>query len=414
MSETLRIAVLSDLHADATSNDDTYIVASPPNPLPGFHPLTDLVSYVRLPNQVEDVDIVLCPGDLANKSSTLGKQYGWNQLQVIAKELAADHLIASPGNHDVETRTYTADPAADLKALNPSFPTTDSTQDAAFWRQGYAFIEGDNFRILNINSCHGFPTHPGPNATDDVMNQYLQLLNRGTFPESMEAELHKELRTKDEKSVNILLCHHHPVEHQLVASFQDWYGPMNRGADLIRMLDAYPAVGRWIVVHGHKHVPLLTTTGFSANSPVIFCSASVGGRLWHPVVTVTRNQFHVVEFELDANPDLPNLRGTIESHVWGFGRGWYRPNRDGGLPAECGFGPQHDHRLLAQHVVHLLTSRALEFCHWTTVLDAVPQLRYQGPRDLEMFEQALDRDGWILFRDNRTQKIIQIAKRMSA
>jgi metallophosphoesterase superfamily enzyme len=407
----LRVAIMSDIHADRKENADTYVCEEPATPRPGFHPLSDLMSYLGQPSSTLRADVLLCPGDIANKSSTSSKQYAWNKLNEVGHQLQVDHVFASPGNHDVETRTPGVDPTADLRNLAPSYPTRIPILDKHFWEHGYSVYEDAVYRVVNVNTCAGFPAHPGSGATDDELEAYYQKLNRGSFPETTELKLREELQKMSHRSVNILLCHHHPLEHQLLARFQDGYGPMSRGGDLIKLLDENADAGRWIIIHGHKHVPQLTASGYSANAPVVLCAASVGGKLWHPVVTVTRNQFHIVEFELDDQQGLPSLRGTIDSFVWGYAKGWYRPNKDSGLPARCGFGVQYDHRTLARQVIQHVTSQALEFQPWPRILKAVPTLRYQGPRDLELFETALGVEGWILLREDSTQEILQVARR---
>lgn len=406
-----RVLVISDIHADENAAADTYALTEPPTGRPGFHPISDLLRFIDK-SEIR-CDAVLCPGDITNQSNSAGKIYGWAQLNQIAGRSEASLLMATPGNHDVETRTSGVDPCRDLKNLVPSFPSRDAGRDSDFWDRGFSLFEADEFRILNLNTCHGFPVHPGSSATDEEMARYFATLNRGVFDATVESALEGTLEDLDFKPVNILLCHHHPVEHQLVAEFQDSYGPIDDGNRILRLLDQYPASGRWMIVHGHKHVPLLTEGGFSANAPVLLCAASAGGKLWHPIVSVTHNQFHIVEFELDHIDGLPPLRGTIASYVWGFGRGWYPPDRSGGLPGECGFGVRHDHRTLAAKVAGLLSNSALHFTSWQSVQEAVPEVKYQGPRDIEQFESALKERGIVLMRDGHTSRIAQVAREVS-
>lgn len=409
--ERVRFAVLSDIHADTTVNRDTYVSAEPPPSTPRQQPMADLLGFIESRDDLK-VDSVLCPGDLSNKSSDQGKLYGWSMLQRIAAALDAESVIATPGNHDIETHRHVPDPAAILKTLAPSYPTGVPAVDAGFWARGFALVESEHYRVLTLNSCYNFPVHPGTFGDDEEERRYKAALDKGSFSEQMQTELTTVLAGLDEKAVNILLCHHHPLEHQLSEFFKDTYGPMDRGGELVDMLDHATNCGRWTVVHGHKHVPQLSVAGYSANSPILFCSASLGGQLWHPIVTVTRNQFHILEFEIDRAPRLARTRGTIRSFMWGYGAGWKAAQDMSGLPARCGFGMIHDHRDLADRVVTFMRDNALEFVRWEALSIEVPELRYQGPRDMELFDEHLSVLGYTLQRD-RHGNLLEVAREVS-
>lgn len=405
----LRLAIISDIHADIGDSEDTYVVVQPPVRPRNEHPIRDLHTYVEARSL--QADYVLCPGDLSNKASDPGKAYAWLQLHELAHRLGAAGVFATPGNHDLTTHEPVPDPAATLRLLSPSYPTGDPNLDDEFWRTGLTIIELDDFRFLLLNSCYDYPTHPGEDASEADLRDYFSILDQGGFPRELQVRLEDRLASLESRAVNVAMIHHHPLEHESRRVFKDSYGPMRRGAELVRVLDEHPTCGRWFIIHGHKHVPrLISAAGDSANSPVMLGAASVGGRLWHPIVTVTRNQFHIVEFELDSQEGLAPMRGTIESHMWGFGAGWdLAARRSSGLPARCGFGFPVDHRALAASVAGYLTSRAIEFEHWEPLIQEIPALRYQGPRDFEMFESQLNSAGLQLMRDAQ-DRIRQVAR----
>lgn len=407
--EKLRVAVFSDIHADVQSSD-TYVMAEPPNSLENEQPLADLLSFIE--SRPLQADVVLCPGDLGNRSNDTGKAYGWKILNKISERLGASLLVASPGNHDLQTHERVPDPAALLKNLSPSYPSRDESRDLAFWDAGLQIVEGEIFRIVNLNSCASFPEHPGVFEGQSEQKQYFSALDRGAFSAQQQAKLEHFLSTASPKSVNILMCHHHPVEHERRQLFKDTYGAMSRGSELIEVLEAAAHCGRWMIVHGHKHIPLLSGFGNSANSPIVFCAASVGGKLWHPIVTVTRNQFHVINFEISPSLGLSKFRGTIESYMWGYGAGWVPAQPLSGLPAYCGFGVLHDHRDLVDQVVAYMSERALEFERWGTLIAAIPSLKYQTPTDFKLFEAALASAGMVL--ETRQGMIASVARELSS
>jgi hypothetical protein len=187
---------------------------------------------------------------------------------------------------------------------------------------------------------------------------------------------------------------------------------MHRGDELVEILDRYDNAGRWLVIHGHKHVPLLVNAaGNSAGTPIVLSAASLGGKLWHPIVTVTRNQFHMLEFHTDTVPGLPDLRGVCHSFMWGFGTGWsVSSDVQAGLPAACGFGITHDHRDLARRVDSNMTASGSEISDWADVVAAIPELTYQGPRDFNLFERRLEELRLQVVRDRngRRRRVVRV------
>lgn len=406
---TLRLAVVSDIHAYRETSDETYVVTEPPPSRRNEQPVADLLRFVE--GRGLQADYVVCPGDLSDQADDPGKLYAWNQLHELARRLGAGDVLAAPGNHDLTTYTQVADPAATLKNLEPPYPTGERSSSQQFWDEGFVILDRADHRFLITDSCRGFPPHPGSDCSDEEFDAYKTALSRGSFPEDLQDRIEAALSTLDERPINIALCHHHPVEHERRELFKDSYGPMHRGEQLLRILEDNYQCGRWLVIHGHKHVPqLIGTAGASANGPVLLCSASTGGKLWHPVVSATRNQFHIVSLDRNEVAGLARLRGTITSYSWGFGTGWDISGRKlSGLPGHCGFGMSHDHRDLAASMLQYLSDRALEFASWSEVTEALPVTKYQGPQDQEMLEHYLLDLGLVLVRDSEDH-VLQLGR----
>jgi len=211
------------------------------------------------------------------------------------------------------------------------------------------------------------------------------------------------------KPANIALMHHHPVEHARRDLFKDTYGPAENGESLLEILESAVNCGRWLLVHGHKHIPNFTVDGGSANSPMVLCAASVGGHLWQPIASVARNQFHIVEFEIDRQLGLPISRGSVKSWAWSLGEGWTDAPPTTGLPASFGFGALNDPNDLADQTAALFTSPTIEFLRWDFVLNAIPFIRYLGPTDFKIFEDRLAAISFALER-RRNLVISKIAR----
>lgn len=404
----LTIAVVSDIHAFDSVETDTHVAIDPGAASRTLHPIVDLIDYITERNL--RADYLALPGDLVNRAHSGGLAYVWQQMRNVARILGA-RIVAVPGNHDVITHQPTTDPRGALKSLMPSFPLQDPALDALFWTQGWIALEEADHRFLLIDSTFDFPTYPTDPAATAAWEDYLNALNRGGFSEEQEAGIDAYLRGAPRK-LNVALVHHHPLEHQLRHQFQDTYGPMRRGGELIELLTRHPATGRWLVIHGHKHVPqIVSAVATSANGPIVLCAGSLGAQIWPPLNTAARNQFHLVHVR-DDNPDsLGYLLGQVQSAMWCLGEGWLSPPpRGAGLPRLAGFGCISDHRNLAQRCHSEVARGGADFIEMRELVQRVPELQYIAPRDFEDLEAEIGQLNLEFTRD-RDQGIRQLAKR---
>ncbi|MBX3104001.1 MAG: metallophosphoesterase [Cryobacterium sp.] len=405
---TLTLAVLSDIHAGERVGDDTHVITEPPRARPRLQPLNDLVSFFD--EQQLEVDYLVVPGDISNRADAVGLQYGWRKLHALSAQLGAP-LLAVPGNHDVITHRPSLDSREMLKNLLPTFPAGLASLDDEFWGQGWTSVEKSDHRFVLFDSTFGYPDFPTGGTTDeDAYAVYLEELNRGSFPVSVEDSLEAYLRTAEPK-LNIAVLHHHPQEHQLNAYLRDPYGPMRRGGELIDLLSRHPELGRWLVIHGHKHIPQLSNaTSATSNGPTILCAASTGAKMWSPIDTVTRNQFHVIKVSNEPGQVGGSLQGIVASYMWGYGAGWQVAERRGaGLPASSGFGYSGDFRLLGAKIAEYMDDRGLQFSSYGDLLAVAPELPYQLPLDFEYLEGDLERRGFKFSRD-REDRLMQLAR----
>jgi len=403
----LTLVVLSDIHAH-DHTDDTYVDLAPATASRTLHPLVDLVEHIQ--DNAIRADYLILPGDLANKAHSGGLAYVWQQARHVARLLGAE-IVAVPGNHDVITHDAAPDPRGPLKALMPTFPTQDPAADEEFWATGWLVIERADHRFLLIDSTYDFPDFPTDPTDPAVWSEYASALNRGGFSEHQEQGIESYLRGANRK-LNIAVVHHHPMEHQLRHQFQDTYGPMRRGGELVDLLTRHRGAGRWLVIHGHKHVPqLASAVATSANGPVMLCAASVGAQIWPPLNTVARNQFHLVRVRDDNPGGLGYLLGQVQSAMWCIGEGWLPPPpRGAGLPRLTGFGCIVDHRNLAARCRDEIERKGADFMEMSELVQRVPELQYIAPRDFEHLETEIA-SLMLEFTRSRDEEIRLLAKR---
>lgn len=394
----MRIAVVADIHATTlASSTASRVTASPRSAGIRQQPLEDLLEYVR--HEGMRADYLLSAGDHCDAAEPAGLAYSWGRLHEIAAAMGAK-LLATPGNHDVSTRDPSVANEASLLSLAPSFPSGHRLDDASFWRQGFLVHESGELRIIILNSCFDYPPTPPDTASAEAKKEHADLVNRGGFPESLEEQLRAHLALSRGGKLNLLLLHHHPIEHQLKSYFRDGYGPMRRGQELLGLLDDFPDLGRWLIIHGHKHIPQLVHAAGGATAPFVLCAASLGAKLWDPIITVTRNQVHFITLDSADRPRLGALKGTIRSYMWGYGPGWLPSSRfDSGLPSWCGFGASVTPGAVAKLVAEALSSKALRFMNWHELEMAVPEVQYLMPGDFTLMEKSLQNLSCQILRD---------------
>ena len=389
-------AIVSDLHVAHALTSDTFNRYDE-TPLNNRHPLNDLSAFIQKGGL--RADYLICGGDLANKAEPAGLTEGWARFHHLATSLGAKPL-AVPGNHDFSTRQSLEDASTPLLALRPTYPTGNPALDAEFWADGLTIVEDAEVRIVLLNSCVLHTAEPPAAASHLEKQRHKNEIERGAVTEEMLVLLESRLSSIGPiPKANLLLCHHHPVEHETLAAFQDDYGSMTNGRRLMELLQG-TSLGRWFVVHGHKHIPRIVNAAGDSNSPIVMGCASLGAHLWPQAASVTKHQFHYVEMSASGL----GLRGTVRSWVWSFGHGWaIAESRQSGLPSYCGFGATVDPTSL----VALLNSCLARGDHmsWADLLNLEPSLAHLLPSELERMESHLDSNGYELLsrRGSRVQ-----------
>jgi len=391
----VRLALLSDLHAfqpapGSAAASRSYLPVNPgtsdPDP---FGDLNKLIEREGL-----KVDLVMCGGDICDKADFRGFQYAWTKLNALKSKFGASELIATCGNHDLNSRLIDAsedpDPKGALQTAVPRFPFEDENLTNRFWARNFAItrpIGGVRVVVLNTSAYHG-------GADKEI--------DHGRVSERTIAAIQAELKDSEEAELNILLCHHH------VRPLKGLWGSapdaefMKKGGELLNML-VQSTVSPWLTLHGHRHVPNLEHT-------IDPWSIIVGASSFSGQVQGGFNQFHLLDIEVDREGIEP-IRGAIETWTWNVTGGWQRrPTKDAGegFPPECGFGSTMPPRALAAKVEAALASSP-GYAQWSEVLAAVPELRFTTPAHLRQLEQLLENKHIGLLRD-RDGRVLHVGR----
>jgi len=363
---TLRIAVISDLHAYAESSEPhpSYLKVLGTSDSAAVDPVRHLEELID--TQGLKADLLLSPGDLGDKASSEGIKYAWKCLHEIGKRLKTHLVAASSGNHDLDSRhlDFSSDPTETLQRLVPSYPLPNDADNNQYWARKFVVKTTENYRlaILNSSAYHGGKPEE---------------IEYGRISNFTIERLKKELGgISHAPPVNIALCHHHPHQFPEISQEDDTCDVMKNGQKLLNLI-GNGQNGDWIVIHGHKHHARIAYAQGGNSSPVVMGAGSFSAALYLEIQSEARNQFYLIELPLN---NQSGLVGTIRAWDW-TQRGWMPANNRSGLPAVCKFGCRDSVTKLAHRIDQLLGERKTE--NWKEMLVSIPEVEFLLPDDLD-------------------------------
>jgi predicted phosphodiesterase len=376
---TFKIAVVSDLHVFNGSSEDSKspstIGTADAQDAPERHPLRGLAHIIE--RDKLSVDLLICPGDMSDKADPAALIFAWNKLNELKDQLGAKHLLATAGNHDVDSRNQhdDHDPKGNLQSLNPLFPGVDQALCDRFWSRNFVIVELEDVRVVLLNSAafHGYGSDAEPE------------FRHGRVSSKTISALRAAL-AGGEKRINILICHHHPITHNPVN--EEDYSEMMGGDRLIDLLDS-GVYGSWLLIHGHKHYPRLAYASGGASSPIIFSAGSLSAFLYQKIASRARNQFYIIEIPIgDLDALELDLAGTLTAWDWINMSGWQPAGVGSGLPHQVGFGWRESARTIAAMIAKNLEDKPA-IVTGEELLIAIPKLRFLRPEELEAVVRRL-------------------------
>jgi predicted phosphodiesterase len=364
----MRIAVASDIHAydpvtPAPPSPPSYLCISDPADQPSRHPIAGLKQLIA--NEKLKADVLICPGDMADKANTAALSYVWNELHNLKTLLGADRLIATAGNHDVDSRHKYNDFDAKgaLQALLPPFPGLSEQQCDRYWARNFVLLEEDRWRLLLLNSSayHGSGKDPVKEA------------QQGRVSDRTMSAIESALANSDKKELNVLLCHHHLYRDNAIHEAD--YSEMEGADHLIRLLGS-GEYGQWLVVHGHKHHPKLQYGAGGLISPVVFGAGSLCASLYAELAARARNQFYILDIDpAAANQYNLDVAGKIRAWDWIPNAGFKPAGIDSGLPHMTGFGYRATVTAIASRIAALFSAK-VPYLRWSELVNSLPELDY--------------------------------------
>lgn len=368
----MRLAVLSDLHAftgtprDVPSFLDCGAAAS--NEL--THPIGALKALIK--REAISADMLICGGDLADKADPVALNYVWTALNEIKHGLGASELLATAGNHDLDSRHLhnAYDARGHLLGLNPLFPLNDYALANEFWARNFVILNYGEIRLVLLNSAayHG----------------YQEEHEHGRVSQQTLGELAKRLGEEGRKTMNVLVCHHSPCihsEHDLGSDDR-----MEDGESLVSTLGSGHS-GPWLILHGHKHHPRIVRAEGGSSAPIVFSLGSLCASMYAKLAANSANQFYEVTLE-PSNVSKYGFVGRFRSWNWNYGSGFIK-GRPPGLPYEGGFGYSQAPEVLASEIGSKLKKSTMKFLD---LAEELPQLNFVSPVDLKSLNAHLQGD----------------------
>lgn len=305
----ISLAVVSDLHCqeETVSPRESWLIACASRLPAGHHPIQALLALIR--QEEISADVVVCPGDLANRISRAGMIQSWYHLEEIKRELKSTLLITTLGNHDVDChKKHNQDPFYIPKNLIETFPAPSDSTLQDFWQKGFFVINGPSesqFLVLNTVISHHDEITARRGSFDDErirrLDDYLTAQSGGSS--ALVANRHR-----------IAVMHHHPVLHSStrfsssdVLEFGD------------QLLDVLRKHGFRFIVHGHRHEPRITRLSSGLREQFVLAAGSFSAILTE-LSTSTRNLFHIVRLRIERPSD--RFIGEVLTWEYHKGPGW--------------------------------------------------------------------------------------------
>lgn len=381
MSKTLKIALVSDIHAHTKNAGDvnapSYLGISSPPDDPTNNPITGLKRLIK--EHDLEADALLCAGDMGDKADPGAQVFIWQQLQDLRIAFHADFLAATAGNHDVDSRYAYNDYDAKgmLQSLEPMYPGLGAVDCDKYWSRNFVIVEFEEWRLLLLNSSayHG----GGHNAEEEYQH--------GRVSQKTIEAIKVELASCDDKFLNILLCHHHPLRNDDIP-IEDYSEMM--GGDLLLNLLGSGEFGNWIIIHGHKHYPEIGLAPGSVTAPWILSAGSLSAKLYPELATKVRNQFYLLSFPISKIETLKmGVLGSIKVWDWIYGTGWQPAGMNSGIPHRAGFGCRTHTDALADTIASSISTSTEPWVEWDEIIDQQPELEFVSPNDLRQLLQKI-------------------------
>ena len=375
----LKIAVVSDLHCHPKRSDydkdRTYLFSDKLRTPSKEHPVQNLIETIK--EDSFNVDLILSPGDITDQSDIQGFLSGWSFMKEISYALDCNEIIGTIGNHDVDSRNIKSNYSFDIaKKIKQNYPIKEE-QIGTFWDKGYTFVENDDYQILVLNSAHYHTHSSDKNDGNPIV--------KGKVDKGSIEEIEAHLKTNnDTEKIKIFLCHHHPVQHSKHNLGEHDF--IENGEELVDLLGKYRFD---LIVHGHKHNPLLRYHNTSYGYEIPILSAGSFSATEQVSYISKFNYFHVLQLK------KTNGKSFGKVHTWSYQNkvGW-KKNENIGFYPYTGFGNLDNLTDMANEIDNYIKSTLLKgdrpLITWNTLTGQFPKIENLTPDKIDELQNLLE------------------------
>jgi len=390
-----RLLVFSDVHADDHSFIEPLVDTAPSTPMgrsswidfaDSSQSLVDpIATFMPLAAQIK-ADFMLVPGDVCNKANGKALNDAWARIQEIATLVGGAEIIATVGNHDVDSRyrAHPYDPTAAIRDLDPLFPTPDENECNAFWSNDVVKLERGESRFIVLNSC-------AYHANRQKEIEYGRLSKRAL------ARVRFYVDSPSLAKFNVVLCHHPPIPFPGGDEGPEDY--IRNGENMLAQLDR--SASHWLVLHGHRHIGGIRYGPGDFGSPVLFAAGSVGAVIPADRGARVRNQAHLIELFAEISGEIP-FGGKVTTWDYTIDYGWEPAHPLDGLPSTCGFGYRGPPSALASRM-HAAVERAGGPLSWDAVTKHAPEIEFLTPYSYGVLAEELESGLGLRLVPNRSE-----------
>nr|WP_254803934.1 metallophosphoesterase [Methylobacterium sp.]USU34558.1 metallophosphoesterase [Methylobacterium sp.] len=385
----MKVLVVSDLHAHSGSAAEgaapSFLYAKK-DPSQTDRSVISLIGDI-LEEESITVDLLLCPGDIADKADPTAQRFAWGELLALKKRVGAKAIIASAGNHDVDSRMKfsTYDPKGALQTLKPPFPGLDEKACDKYWSRNFHIYTSGTIRLVNLNSS-AFHGYHSDEPKDTLKSEY----HHGRVSNITIDNICQSIAKSNYKT-NILLTHHHIYKNQHI--YDEDYSEMVFGSKLLDRLMA-ETDSSWLVIHGHQHFPEISYSRGTSNSSVIFSAGSVSASLIAPYSSEATNQFYVIEVE--QNDQITkgwSPCGTVRAWHWANRRQWVKSNLSQAIAYGTGFGCRALPADLARDIVQAFHATGKVYLTGADIYGLVPHTKFVTKEHMNQVLSAIRNSG---------------------
>lgn len=389
----MKIAVISDLHIgrDARSSDlCPHILETKVQIAKERSFLIHLKKHINNLNLTADC---LCiTGDISNEAHPAEFRMAGIIISEIAVALAVpeSRIFFVPGNHDVNWPVQALDTEADGFWLDQRYRPMLEATDFFTNRLRHAQVETlfnapyiavwseENFEVVAINTAG----HDGPRA-----GTHHGLVNQSAIDCLDDFFTTSGINNNDQ--TRVCLIHHHPLNYSDLICHEPDFSVATNAENLLKALTKHRFD---FLIHGHKHVPKITTWRNGGGHPlVVLAAGSLSCKLDSKHTGIIGNQFHIIESNV-RDTDTEVINGEIKTWVYEHEGRWGTGKRLVGLGHRHAFGATPEPKILRTIMLKCINI-ALDkksAARWTEVSQLNNTLKYSDPEALYLAAKALE------------------------